>query len=315
MRSIVPGASPRTDGEHCAEYVLMLAGTDNPLPPIIVHRPTRTVIDGNLRLRAAIAVGRTTIPVHFFDGSAADAFALAVYANVRHGIPLSLAERKTAAERLLLTHPEWSDRSIAATSGLSHKTVSAQRRRASGENAQSHMRWGKDGRLRPTDTSAGRLAAARILRENPRASLREVSKHAGVSPGTVRDVRERLKRSEHPVPQAVRNRPSPSASRNPVPTPPADEALAVPIQQTLLRSLRSDPALKFNERGRVLLRSLAHSAIDLDQWTKMTTDAPDHCRATLAKLARANAESWSALAARLETHGIGADIGRSSAGG
>ncbi|WP_084479224.1 winged helix-turn-helix domain-containing protein [Nocardia jejuensis] len=310
---IVPGRSPRVGGQRSAEYIRILMETDTALPPIIVHRPTMGVIDGNLRLLAAVEMCERSIGVRFFDGSREDAFALSVYVNVRHGVPLSLSERKAAAGRLVMTHPEWSDRSIAATTGLSHKTVSTERRRASGENAQSHTRLGKDGRVRPTDTSEGRLAAAAILKENPDASLRQVSKIVGISPGTVRDVRERLKRSEHPIPQAVRDRLDPNASRAqdtgrphahgseiPMENP---GAIAIPIQQVLLQNLRNDPALKFNERGRLLLRSLAYSMIDLDQWVRMTGEAPEHCRATLAKLARANAESWSALAVRLEAGG------------
>ncbi|WP_084536196.1 winged helix-turn-helix transcriptional regulator [Nocardia yamanashiensis] len=300
----------------------MLVETDNALPPIIVHRATMGVIDGNLRLRAAVEMCERNIGVRFFDGSIEDAFALSVYVNVRHGVPLSLAERKAAAGRLVVTHPEWSDRSIAATTGLSHKTVSSERRRASGENAQSHTRLGKDGRLRPADTAEGRMAAAAILRENPGASLRQVSKIVGISPGTVRDVRERLKRAEHPIPQAVRNRLAPSASRDggaantdavAIAGQVEDRgAAAIPIQHVLLQNLRNDPALKFNERGRLLLRSLASSTIEVGQWIKLTEDAPEHCRSSLAKLARANAESWSALAVRLEVRsGIGSE-GRAS---
>ncbi|MET7774002.1 hypothetical protein [Nocardia sp. NPDC005366] len=300
--------------------------TDNELPPIIVHRPTMGVIDGNFRLQAAVEMCERSIGVRFFDGSAEDAFALSVYVNVRHGVPLSLSERKAAAGRLVMTHPEWSDRSIAATTGLSHKTVSAERRRASGENPQSHTRLGKDGRLRPTDTAEGRMAAAAILRENPEASLRQVSKIVGISPGTVRDVRERLKGAKHPIPQAVRNRLTPNASEGGEASStdtrcaevPAENggAVAIPIQHVLLQNLRNDPALKFNERGRLLLRSLAYSTIELNQWIKLIADAPEHCQASLAKLARANAESWSALAVRLEARGgIGLDGRLSGANG
>ncbi|MFE3260627.1 hypothetical protein ACFXPS_38485 [Nocardia sp. NPDC059091] len=320
---IVPGRSPRAGGQRNAEYLRMLVETDNDeLPPIIVHRPTMGVIDGHFRLQAAVERCERSIGVRFFDGSTEDAFAVSVYLNVRHGVPLSLAERKASAGRLVMTHPEWSDRSIAATTGLSHKTVAAERRRASGENPRSHTRLGKDGRLRPSDTAEGRMAAAAILRENPEASLRQVSKIVGVSPGTVRDVRERLKRAEHPIPQGVRNRLTPNvsdvseasntdASRAEVPAKDSG-AIAIPIQHVLLQNLRNDPALKFNERGRLLLRSLAQSTVELNQLTKLTADAPEHCHASLAKLARANAESWSALAVWLEGRGGIGPAGRLS---
>jgi hypothetical protein len=51
------------------------------------------------RLRAAVANGQEAVDVRYFDGSAADAFLRAVEANVKHGLPLSLADRRAAAQR------------------------------------------------------------------------------------------------------------------------------------------------------------------------------------------------------------------------
>ena len=59
---------------------------------------------------------------------------------------------------------------------LSHKTVGAIRRRASGEIPQSSTRSGRDGRERPVDAAEGRIQAGRILAERPGVSL-------GRSPG------------------------------------------------------------------------------------------------------------------------------------
>jgi len=86
------------------------------------------IIDGVHRVQAAILRGQKEIDAEFVDGSSEDAFVLAVRVNVDHGLPLSLADRKAAAERILDTHPDWSDRAIAAAVGLSHKTVGAIRR-------------------------------------------------------------------------------------------------------------------------------------------------------------------------------------------
>ncbi|MFE3193073.1 ParB N-terminal domain-containing protein [Nocardia sp. NPDC059240] len=110
----------------------MLTESSTPLPAIIVHRRTMRVVDGAHRLAAAKELGHETIAVRFFDGSENEAFVLAVHANIAHGLPLSLAERKAAARRLVLSHPQWSDRLIADVAGLSHKTVSAERRRTAG---------------------------------------------------------------------------------------------------------------------------------------------------------------------------------------
>lgn len=88
------------------------------------------IIDGAHRVRAAQLRGRSHIEARFFDGSAADAFVLAVESNISHGLALTLAERSAAAERILASHPHWSDRAIASSTGLSAHTVASLRRTA-----------------------------------------------------------------------------------------------------------------------------------------------------------------------------------------
>ena len=68
------------------------------------------VIDGTHRLRAALLRGVDVIDVLYFDGPDADAFVLAVELNHTHGLPLSRADRTAAAERIIGSHPDWSDR-------------------------------------------------------------------------------------------------------------------------------------------------------------------------------------------------------------
>ena len=63
------------------------------------------------------------INVTFFDGSEKDAFVLAVESNVQHGLLLTLSDRTAAAGRIVNSHPEWSDRAVAAATGLAAKTV------------------------------------------------------------------------------------------------------------------------------------------------------------------------------------------------
>lgn len=122
------GESPRTGGRD-EEHIARLAELDGPLPPILVERHTMRVIDGTHRLLAAVSKGQPAIEVEFFDGSSADAFLKAVEANVTHGLPLSLADRRAAAERIVTSHPHLSDRAIARTAGLGAKAVAAIRRR------------------------------------------------------------------------------------------------------------------------------------------------------------------------------------------
>ena len=101
------------------------------------------VIDGMHRLLAASQQGRDAIEVQFFDGRPEDAFLRAVEANVTHGLPLSQSDRRTAAERIIESHPHLSDRAIAQLAGLSAKAVGGIRRRSTTAVPQVTARVGK----------------------------------------------------------------------------------------------------------------------------------------------------------------------------
>ncbi|HEX9335644.1 MAG TPA: streptomycin biosynthesis protein, partial [Pseudonocardiaceae bacterium] len=195
--------SPRLAGEN-TEHTRRLADSDDYLPPILVHRPTGWVIDGAHRVRAAILRGQTRIAAQFFDGPMDAAFVLAVRGNIAHGLPLSPADRRAAAERIVRSHPRWSDRAIAAATGLSDKTVRAIRRRSTSETPQLNTRVGRDGRVRPLNAANGRRLAAELIAERPDAGLREIASAAGISLATAHDVRIRLQRGEDPVPARLR---------------------------------------------------------------------------------------------------------------
>lgn len=195
-----PGDSPRLEG-HSAEHVARLAESDAPLPPILVQRRGMRVIDGMHRLMAAIVKGCETIEVEFFDGTEADAFLRGVQANVSHGLPLTLPDRRAAAERIIRSHPHLSNRAIAEATGLGRTSVAGLRQRIE-PASESGLRIGKDGRVRPVDSAEGRYRAAQYIEENPQASLREVGKFAGIALGTASDVRRRLLRGEQVQPPA-----------------------------------------------------------------------------------------------------------------
>lgn len=139
--------SPRGGGTD-QEHIRMLSESGAELPPILLHLPTMRVIDGMHRVEAARLRGQHMIRARLFDGDAEAAFVLAVSANVRHGLPLPLADRKAAAARIVQAYSQWSDRAIAAKVGLAHKTVAAIRRRSSGGVPHPAARVGRDGRLR-----------------------------------------------------------------------------------------------------------------------------------------------------------------------
>lgn len=139
-----------------------------------------------------------------FDSGEDDAFALAVKSKMARGLPLSLADRKRAASRIIASHPHWSDRMIASVAGLAARTVAVIRAAAREEARDPHARVGRDGRVRPLDATEGRKLALELMAANPGLSLREVAKAAGISPETVRDVRNKVARGENPLPDRHR---------------------------------------------------------------------------------------------------------------
>jgi ParB-like chromosome segregation protein Spo0J len=190
------GLSPRmetTDPQHVAALAEVLSD----VPPILVQASTMRVIDGVHRVLAARLVGQSTIRAVIFDGDETAAHVEAVHRNVRHGKPLTLAEREAAASKFLELVPEWSDRRIATVSGISPKTVARLRERATVDSAQMRARVGRDGRVRAVDSSEVRRRVVEALRAEPEASNRAIARRAGASQATVRDVRERLARGEN----------------------------------------------------------------------------------------------------------------------
>jgi len=324
--------SPRLAGER-QEHIELLAAVPTRLPPIIVHRPTMRVIDGFHRLRAARLRGDTTIAARFFDGDESDAFVLAVRLNVTHGLPLALSDRQSAAERIIASHPHWSDRRVASVAGIAPGTVGEIRRRlGSGAADPQARRLGQDGRMRPLDGTAGRLRAGELLAEEPGLSLRQVARAAGISPETVRDVRNRLRNGEDLLPRSRRrdsdtepgHAPAPEAGSGAdtrpgsgsVPLPAARSQPAVgrpahsvarartdaaPDRVVLVKRLTADPALRFSETGRSLLRLLAIHAVREEEWEAIIGNVPPHCSGVVADLAVQLADIWADFATRVRS--------------
>ncbi|MEU9348485.1 transcriptional regulator [Streptomyces sp. NPDC048278] len=275
------------------------------------------VIDGMHRILATLWRGRQDIEVEFFEGTEEDAFLRAVEANVTHGFPLSQADRRAAATKIMITHPHLSDRAIARSAGLGAKTVAAIRRRSADALPQVDARVGRDGRVRPLNSLEGRLRAAAVLAERPETSLREVARLAGISPATAGDVRKRLNSGLPPAPlppvphpaewpedgsesdqepdpadtSAVQDLPGPRMSRVP-----RQRRLPGPLLDKLMR----DPSLRHKEGGRHLLRLLQQNAIGPAEWSELSSVVPPHCGDLVAELARQYAETWQGFAKELE---------------
>jgi len=281
---------------------MRLVKTESPLPPILVDRCSMKVIDGVHRLMAASLKGDDTIDVEFFDGHEADAFLRAVEANVKHGLPLSKADRQAAAARILASHPRLSDRAIAELAGLGARTVASIRRRSSDAVPQLSARVGKDGRVRPLSSEEGRQRAADLLAKNPRASLREIARTAGVSWATARDVRNRPELGKG-APRLLR--PGAGGDARPRPGHAArreDRGAAPPAPALMLNKLSRDPSLRHNELGRRLLRLLQQNVIEAPERLRLAVAVPSHCRHLVAHIAREHAKMWLDFAHEMDEH-------------
>jgi ParB-like chromosome segregation protein Spo0J len=310
--SLLPADSPRLHGED-NEHVQRLAESEAELPPILVQQGKMRVIDGMHRLRAAILKGCRCVEVEFFDGDDVDAFIRAVEQNVTHGLPLTLADRKAAAARILRVRAALSDRAVASITGLSPKTVGAVRERLTEEIPRLDARQGRDGRLRPLNSSDRRLRAAEAIREHPDASLREIAAFAGISPETARSVQARLASGDdpaqagpqrrgcavrHPVDGADGAAGSSATAEASMSSPqdyrdyqPTAEITAAEIK-SILQKLSKDPSLRHSETGRRLLEAVHAKAVDDTLRAALLQQSLPHSKHLLARLARCNARIW-----------------------
>ncbi|MEU8759653.1 helix-turn-helix domain-containing protein [Streptomyces sp. NPDC048659] len=287
--SLLPADSPRLAGLN-EGHARALAESGTAFEPILVHRETGRVIDGMHRLRAAVLRGESAIAVRHVDGAAADLFIRSVHANIAHGLPLTLGDRKAAVRRILGSHPHWSDRAIAAVTGVSPKTVGVLRgQRSTEESPQSNPlvhRVGRDGRARPADMPERRRKARSLLAERPRATLREVAQEAGVSVSTAHRLRQELRTGP----------PGPGSHPGPAERGPAAAALRV----RALDVLANDPSLRFTDSGRALLRWLNGQAQGLAAGEQLLAAVPPHCARALTEVMSHYAREWERLAAGMQ---------------
>ncbi|MCC9308442.1 helix-turn-helix domain-containing protein [Kitasatospora sp. RB6PN24] len=310
IAALLTGEPLRSTG-HDVDHVMRLAGLDTPFPPILVERRTMRVIDGTHRLLAAVLRSRESIEATFFDGPPEDAFLRAVEANVSHGLPLSLADRRTAVERIVITHPSLSDRAIARIAGVGAKMVAGIRKRSTAAVPQLDGRagrMGRDGRVRPVDAAAGRLRVAELIARHPQASVRELARIAGVSPATASDVRKRLREGESAL---ATGRATAAAKKPDVAGSDVTGSDVTGGRGRRLRLVRADPAelleklirdpsLRHKEEGRQLLRLLRQNSLRSQEWTELTAVVPAHCGALVVSLARQYAAVWQEFARELD---------------
>ncbi|MGW0880274.1 ParB/RepB/Spo0J family partition protein [Streptomyces sp. NPDC002671] len=303
VNALLAADSPRLAGE-VEEHARTLAESEAVLPPIVVHRPTMRVVDGMHRLRAAVLRGDDLIEVRFVEGTEQDAFVLAVKLNAEHGMPLSRQDRVAAAMRIVESHPAWSDRRIAAVTGLSPGVVGSLRARAGG-TPQLALRTGRDGRRRPVNSAAGRLAASRVIAETPDASLREIASKAGIAVATARDVRRRMRLGQDPVTPRLRLAVGTDYTGEEAGGPPdaSGTPLSPLVWESMLSSMRRDPSLRMSQIGRRLLQLLRAHLFTAEQQKVLIDGIPAHRTADVARMARDCASWWLQFARDVEGRG------------
>ncbi len=162
--TVDPTLQPRVGGLN-AEHVRALQETPDAWPPLLVvqHGNTYTLLDGFHRLAAAQNLGVDRVPITVVpyptDG---DLAILAFRANLAHGLPLTLADKRAYAERLLMAHPHVSNLEIARQTVLSPTTIAAIRERLedTATIAPTGERVGKGGYTYAVPDNTGRPAGS-----------------------------------------------------------------------------------------------------------------------------------------------------------
>jgi len=289
LESLMPALHyPRLGGID-NDHVRVLAESSMPLPPILVQRSMR-VIDGLHRVYATRLRGKSHIEAVVLDESDTYAYVRSLTANIAHGLPLTLRDRKAAAQRLLRIYPDKSDRAVARLVGLSGKTIGALRQSLD-DLPQPAARMGQDGRVRPADSTERRRLAAKIMAEHPGTSLREIAGVTGLSASTVSTIRRHL-RSSGSTGTAVERRSHPER---------VDIIGPDPDPHQTLSDLMRDPSLRYTDVGRTLLRWLhRHPVIDGQSWQDLISAIPPHCLPAMVRLSRRFANYWQEFAQHAE---------------
>jgi hypothetical protein len=126
-------AREKRDGERVALFAALYADkSEVSLPPITLVKTAEGLVlaDGFTRVEAARQAGLDSVEAEIRTGTKRDAIVTNIEANAGHGSPLTLHERRRAAERMV-SDPAWSketDRAIARRCGVDNKTVAKLRR-------------------------------------------------------------------------------------------------------------------------------------------------------------------------------------------
>jgi hypothetical protein len=273
LESLTSGDVIRVNGLNM-DHVRLLANLENRFPPILVEQHTMRIVDGMHRFAAAKLRGDQDIDVQFFKGNREEAFIEAVRANSTHGLPLTLGDRRAAANRLVHAHSDWSDRMIAELVGLSPKTVGVVRRSSTEEIPQSRTRIGKDSRIR-------RLPARPSKQRNADGVAED-----HVEPGMLQSAKPKA------LPCAQKSAPGPV----PLQKPQRYTRITAASAQATYRAMCMDPSLRMTDTGRFLLRLLDLHLVHGGEWEQLPANLPPHRASSVVDLARECAMKWLDLA-------------------
>jgi hypothetical protein len=139
----------RLDDEAVGRYVESWGR----LPPVTVFEVDGLALlaDGFHRHAAAVSLGRRTLEADVRVGTFADALDHASAANLRHGLPLTRAERRRSVEVQVRLHHEFSDRRLADELGVGRELVGKVRKQLvdAGQVPAGAGRVGADGKTYP----------------------------------------------------------------------------------------------------------------------------------------------------------------------
>jgi len=154
-----PALQPRLGGLDAGQVAALVENPDGWPPLIAVEDGGYRLVDGFHRFAAAQNLNRKTVPVQVLEMPAdGDLAALAFALNALHGQPLTLADRRAFAARLLRRDPASSDREVGRRAGLSQPTVAKVRTEleAGEEIEATETRVGRGGYTYTTDRGQAR---------------------------------------------------------------------------------------------------------------------------------------------------------------
>jgi ParB-like chromosome segregation protein Spo0J len=312
LEMLVPGIQLRAGGTDPV-HVRLLADAAGAvrLPSILVQKNGCRVIDGKHRVEAAKLLGQSVISARVIDCTDAEALVLAMKSNTLHGLPLSRVDRICGAKRVLASHPDWSDRSVASVAGLSAKSIASIRKSMADEGRPApEKRLGRDGKRHPITPAEGRRRTVEYIVAHPDASLRQIAREADVSLGTAQVIKEKLRCGNESVFAVSKDQggprrsgsahlaegPAPAAQSSPVPTARGGEVLA---WQAISAKLANDPSLRYTQSGRSFLQWMGRHCLYEGEWREFVDAIPLHWLPEVAKVAVSMSEEWRQLAERL----------------